>query len=515
MSFIRRHFPVCSFVAPTTPSRRQHRPALTALLMLISLLSVSATNAAPFAYLGDRVATTVSVVDMATYATIATTPLGSGATSPVNVVVNKATNKIYIGKSSSIAIMDGTSNTLIGDIPLGTAPLLSTFGTESQSLVVANNGKKAYALTPGLVSVIDLMTKSVVATIALPPAASGLALDEDAETLYVSTGNFSATGTPAIVIIDTQINEIDTVVSTGTLVPLHIAMHPDDSHLYIVGFHNDITSNMKYAVLDLVTAKLDEVAITPPAGIPRIGQFNNFVFNADGSRMFLAPQTLDMTTIPVLEINTLNGSVTRVLSIPSGFADEHDFVKMAASFADGNFILAFFIAEHLHHYPSEPPRRVVFVDGISGAIIQQLVFPSPFNNSAIVGDILDVSAVPVTSKTKTTTALRASTNPPLRRNIPITFDAIVTGANPTGSVVFQFTDEQVKFASETQKPTIVKVRHVLVNGTTSLALPACNAHWDNASLRHVVCANKFSVVARYRGDAHNRASRSAVLVETH
>ena len=515
MSFIRRHFPVLSSLISTTTLRRHHRHALTALLMLTSLLTVSAANAAPFAYLGDRVAATVSVVDMATYATIATTSLGTGPTAPVNVVANKATNKIVIGKFSSIAIMDATSNTLIGDIPLGTGPLLYTFGTESQSLVVANNGKKAYALTAGLVSVIDLMTKSVVATIAVPPAASGLALDEDAETLYVSTGNFSATGTPTIVVIDTMINEIDTVISTGTLVPLHIAMHPDDNHLYIVGFHNDSTSNMKYAVLDLATAKLVEVVVTPPAGIPRIGQFNNFVFNADGSRMFLAPQTLNMTTIPVLEINTLNGSVTRVLSVPSGYADQHDFVKMAASFADGKFILAFFIAEHLHHYPAEPPRRVIFVDGISGAIIQTLIYPSPFNNSAIVGDILDVSAVPVSGKTKTTTALRASTNPPLRRNIPITFDATVTGANPTGDVVFQFTDKQEKFTSEIQKPAMVKVRRALVNGTTSLALPACNARWDNASLRHVVCANKFSVVVRYPGDAHNRASRSAVLVETY
>ena len=303
------------------------------VLVATLLTGASTIHATPFAYLADRVTTTISVVDMASYLTIATTPLGTGSAQPLNVVANKATNKIYIGKATSIAIMDAVSNALVGDIALGTGPLVYSFGTESQSLVVANDGKKAYALTAGLVSVIDLTTKAIVATIAVPAAASGMALDEDGETLYVSTGNFGATATPAIVIIDTLINAIDSVVSTGTLVPLHIAMHPDDNHLYLVGFHNDSTSNLHYAVLDPATATLVTVAVTPPPGVPRIGQFNNFVFNADGSRLILAPQTLDMTTIPVLEVNTLTGNVTRVLSVPSGFADQHDFVKMAAGFA--------------------------------------------------------------------------------------------------------------------------------------------------------------------------------------
>ena len=483
-------------------------------LLVVLLFAGANAQAAPFAYLGDRVTNTVSVIDMATYATTVTTSLGTGASSPLNVVANKATNKIYIGKSTSVAIMDAVSNTLVGEIALGTSPLVFSFGTESQSLVVTNSGKKAYALTAGLVSVIDLSLKSVVATILVPAAASGLALDEDGETLYVASGNFAASAAPSIVIIDTLINEIDSVVSTGTLVPLHIAMHPDDNHLYMVGFRNSAQSQLGYAVLDPATAKLSEVAVVPPPGIPHIGQFNNFVFNEDGSRLYLAPQTLSMTAIPVLEINTLSGSVTRVLWVPSGFADQHEFVKMAASFAGGKFTLAFFIAEHLHHYPSEPPRRVVFIDGISGTVVKQLIYPSPFNNSAIVGDILDAAASPISGKIKTITALMASTSSPLRPNIPLTFNATVTGSDPNGSVVFQFGVVPHQSPSQAGQPAKVKIRQALFNGSASLALPSCNAHWNNLPLRNVVCADRFEVIARYQGNARNRKSVSAVLVET-
>lgn len=480
---------------------------------LTLLVSGFAVQAAPFIYLADRVSYNFSVIDLATYLTIATTPLAAGS-APVNVVANKVTKKVYVGKANSIVIFDAVTNAMVGEIPLASGPLLTGYSTESQSLVIANSGAKAYALTAGLVSVIDLSLKSIVATITVPAEANGLALDDDGETLYVSTGYFGIAATPSIVIIDTLLNKIDNVVSLGNLVPLHIAMHPNDTHLYIAGVHNDSTSNLAYSVLDTSTAKVSEVAVTLPPGIAPFRQFNNFVFNQDGSRLYLAPQTLSSTSIPVLEVNTANGAVTRVLPVPSGYADQHDFVKMAASFADGKFILAFFIAEHLHHYPAEPPRRVVLIDGTSGTVIKELVYPSPYNNSAIVGDILDTPSTPIAGKVATITTLRASTNPPLRPNIPLVLDAAVAGNTPTGHMVFQFAAVPPRSTAHPRQPSTVKVRHVLQNGTASLSLRPCDTRWTNQALHHVVCASHFEITARYQGDKHNRKSVSATLDET-
>ncbi len=485
------------------------------LLIAIACLGGSFAQAAPFIYLADRATDELSVVDMSTYLTVLTTPLAPSA-SPVNVVTNKATKKIYVGMTNSVVIFDAVTNTKIGEIPITTGPLLFGYSSESQSLVVTESGNKAYVLTAGLVSVLDLSTKSVVAMIVVPPQANGMALDRDGDSLYVATGNFSPAAAPSIVVINALTNKIDSVVSTGTLNPLHIGMHPDDNHLYIIGNRTDGSSGAgyaSYAVLDVTTAKLSEFAVVPPPGTELLRQFDNFVFNQDGSRLYLAPATLNMTTIPVVEVNTVTGAVTRILPVPSGYADEHHFSKMAASFADGKFILAFSIVEHLHHYPAEPPRRVVFVDGISGTVIKQLVYP-PSAFTPIVADILDPSAVPPVGKVKTTTILQASTNPPLRPNIPLVLDATTSGNSPTGTILFEFVKLAPHMASHALSLTSVQVRRPLVNGAALLSLPACTAPWTDHALRHVVCSKRFEVAAVYLGDRRNRKSASAIFLET-
>ena len=482
------------------------------LWVAISVLGATFAQAAPFIYLADPATNDVSVVDMATYLTVSTTPLTPGS-SPVNVVTNKATKKIYVGMSNSVVIFDAVTNTKIGEIPITTGPLLFDYASESQSLVVAESGNKAYVLTAGLVSVLDLTTKSVVATIAVPAQASGMALDRDGDSLYVATGNFSPAAVPSIVVINAATNKIDNVISTGTLNPLHIGMHPDDNHLYIVGNRTAGSVTAGYAVLDVTTGKLSEFAVVTPPGTEVLRQYHNFVFNQDGSRLYLAPFTLNMTTIPVVEVDTVTNSVTRILAVPSGYADEHHFSKMAASFADGKFILAFSIVEHLHHYPAEPPRRVVFVDGISGTVVKQLVYP-PSAFTPIAADILDPPAVLPVGKVKTITVMHASTNPPLRLTIPLVLDATITGNSPTGTVIFEFVGLAPHMAPHALSLTAIKVRRPLVNGAASLSLPACTAPWTDLALRHVVCSKRFEVAALYQGDTGNRKSASAIFLET-
>ena len=487
-----------------------------AWLMAVALLSGPVAHAAPFAYLADQATQILSVVDMATYATVASTPIAATANaSPANVLANNATKKVYVGTPNSIVIFDAVTNTFAGEIPITTGPLLSDYGTESQSLVINIAGTKAYALTAGLVSVIDLSLKTVIATIPVSIMANAMVLDAAGEILYVSTGSYYGSSTiPSIVMIDARTNTVDKSISLGTLNPRHIALHPDGMHLYIVGNHTDTSPNLSYTIFDISTAKLLEVTISLPTAAGSIRQFQNFVFNQDGSRMFLAPFTLSMTTIPVLEVNTVNGSVVRTIAVPSGYADEHYFNKMAASFADGKFTLVFFILEHLHHYPAEPPRRVVFVNGDDGTVIHQLVY-SPSAYTPIVGDVLDgATTVPIGEKAKTTTTLHASTNPPLRSNIPLVLNAMVSGKNPTGTVKFEFVTLAPHTAPHALTITAIKVRRPITHGAASLDLPACDAHWTDTALRHVVCSKRFEVAAVYQGDAHNKKSASAILLET-
>ena len=506
--FFRRFISSLMQRSPSAPTRWWN-----CMLMAVGLLAGQVAYAAPFAYVVDVATANLLVVDMATYATVATTPLGDGAFYSSSVVANNATKKVYVGKPNGIAIFDAVTNTLAGEIPITTGPLLSGYSTESQSLVINKAGTKGFALTAGLVSVIDLSLKKVIATIPVPAFANGMVLDAAGETLYVSIYSYTDSAVPSIVLVDTRTNSIDKSISLGGLGPTHMAMHPDGSHLYLVGNRVDSPRTLSYTVLDTATAKLTEVAVALPAGAELIRQFDNFVFNQDGTRLYLAPVTMDRTTIPVLEINTTNGSVVRTIAVPSGFAEEHHFNKMAASFAEGKFILAFFIMEHMHHYPAEPPRRVVFVNGVDGTVVKQLVYrESAF--TPILGDIFDSTTTVPVGKTKTTTTLHASTNPPLRPNIPLVLNATVSGSNPGGTVMFEFLALAPHAAPHALSRTAIKVRLPITNGATSLALPACDAHWTDVALRHVVCSKRFEVAAVYLGDAYNQKSASAIFLET-
>ena len=123
---------------------------------------------------------------------------------------------------------------------------------------------------------------------------------------------------------------------------------------------------------------------------------------------------------------------------------------------------------------------------------------------------LDAATPPATDQRHpTTTALQASVPGPLRRNLPVSFIATVSGNQPGGKVVF-------KFVSTDGRKRVEKVPVALAGGLATLALPACTERaWDSRALRKIVCGDEFKVVAVFRGDALNARSKSEPLHEGH
>ena len=116
----------------------------TALRCLIGALwlGAAAAFAAPLAYLADRNQNTVSVVGMTTYSTLTTISLGAAQSSPVELVANEASGKVFVALGTGVAIIDPRTNALAGEIPLALI----------KAMVVSPDGKKVYALTPGSVT---------------------------------------------------------------------------------------------------------------------------------------------------------------------------------------------------------------------------------------------------------------------------------------------------------------------------------------------------------------------------
>ncbi|MDY7574190.1 YncE family protein [Actimicrobium sp. CCI2.3] len=483
------------------------------------LLTSTVVQAAPFAYLADRVLNTVDVVDVAGYTTLATAPLGAERAPARQVIANEATGKIFIAERTGILIIDATTNTITGEIPIAVTPPLSTYDNNVgvKALAVAPDGSRVYALSTGKLTVIDPAKKIILATIPVNPSAISLAIDADGETVFIAqTGlladNVTVSGPAGVTVFDTLILEIDRVIPTPGFLPYALAIHPANERLYLVGSKTgpgvDYSNNRDYLVLDSVTDTLKRFSVAKPADYANVFSFSSLAFNADGSRLYLGTNSLSSGAVPLLEVNASNGVITRVLKLPSSFADQHSTLSLATSFADNKFVLAAFLSEHLHHYPSEPPRRVVFMDGLTGNVLKNMVFtsPSPSTTATITGDFLD--RIPAPGPVPTTTTLDSSPKPPLRRHLPVSFYVDVTGDNPTGTILFKFV------AQDDRRKLVRRIPMPLSAGKATLTLPACNDPWQDHALRKIVCSAQFSVVALYRGDTAHRASKSAVLEET-
>ncbi|WP_041376428.1 YncE family protein [Polaromonas naphthalenivorans] len=478
----------------------------TALRCLIGALwlGAAAAFAAPLAYLADRNQNTVSVVEMTTYSRLTTISLGAAQASPVELVANEASGKVFVALGTGVAIIDPRTQALAGEIPLALI----------KAMAVSPDGKKVYALTPGSVSVIDTDSKSVTATLAVDPSAVSLAIDADGETIYVAhtglePGTENALGAAGITLINGLTPEIENVVSTKDFRPERLAVNPGDDRLYMLGNVGLAADEHAYRMLDPVTSAITRIALVMPPQTPPIPGFTSLAFNQDGSRLYLGGHSFGVTTIPVLEVDTAAGTVARVLRVPPGFADEHTALKLATSFANDKFVLIVFVKERLNSAMFEPGRRAVFMEVAGGLIVSDFQAPSPGDTDLLTGDILDSAPAPTQGKVPTSTVLQANANPPLRPTLPVTFMATVTGNNPTGKVVFRFT------ARGDHHRMVQKVRVPLNGGVATLALAACNTAWDNAALQKIACSPEFKVVAKFRGDPFNARSKSEALHESY
>lgn len=465
-------------------------------------LTALAAQAAPFAYVADRIQQTVSVVDMASYSTTAVIAMEPLASSPVEVVASEATGTVWVAQGSGISFIDAVSNRVTGSLAL----------PGIKALVVAPDGQKAYALTYGSVAVIDAATRTVTATLAVDPSAATLAIDKDGETVYAAHTGLGAImkiplGMPGITVIDGLIDEVDRVIDTGGFRPEHLAVKPGDDRLYITGSIGSEPDRHAYTVMDPVTDAFTRIALAVPSTSPRIIYVGAMTFNADGSRLYISGTTFGDDT-PILEVDTASTLVLRVLLLPNVVGDDHTVLKMATSLAGGKFVLAAFLTEHAHMYPVEPRRRVVFVDVASGAFLSQFTVSNFGDGDFLIGDILD-SAAPATGRRQpTTTVLQASVPAPLSRNLPVTFSATVSSSQPGGKVIF-------KFVSTDGRKRVEKVPVALAGGLATLALPACTERtWSSWTLRKIVCGDEFKVVAVFKGDALNARSKSEPLHES-
>jgi YVTN family beta-propeller protein len=108
----------------------------------------------------------------------------------VGITVNVVTDKIYAAgvDTDVVNVIDGSSNTVVKQIPVGTSPCGVNVDTAANRIYVANSGTNRNVPPAPSVSVIDGSTDTVIATVPVPSGAVGVAVDDRRHLIFISSG---------------------------------------------------------------------------------------------------------------------------------------------------------------------------------------------------------------------------------------------------------------------------------------------------------------------------------------
>ena len=203
-------------------------------------LGVAPAQAAPFAYVPNFLDATVSVVDTATNAVVATVPVAPG---PWGVAVHPAGTRCYVASppSDTVSVLDTATNRVIATVPVP-FPVTVAVHPAGTFVYVSNEG--------GTVHVLDTVTNREVAAIETPwgmDGSPGLAVHPAGTFLYVAN-----TLANSVSVVDTATNTIvATVPLAGRL--WGVAVHPAGTFVYVTSLGGvSVIETAGHAVLTTV-----------------------------------------------------------------------------------------------------------------------------------------------------------------------------------------------------------------------------------------------------------------------
>ncbi|MDD3517403.1 MAG: YncE family protein [Chromatiales bacterium] len=232
--------------------------------------------AAPLAYVPNALNDNVSVIDLATQATLTTIPVG---VYPYGVAPHPLGTHVLIGNldSDSVSVIDTATQTVIATIAVGDEPNGVAFHPSGAQAYVVN-------LADESLSVIDTATWTVSTTVTGFPVfsyPSRIAVHPAGHSVYVGLSG----GYDAVQVIDTASLTLGASVAVGNE-PRGIAVDPAGATLYVADHADDTVS-----VVDIATlAVIDTVPVgTGPLGV---------VVDPAGDRVYVANLgSGDVTTI--------------------------------------------------------------------------------------------------------------------------------------------------------------------------------------------------------------------------
>jgi YVTN family beta-propeller protein len=254
------------------------------------------------AYSHSGTDSTVSVIDAPTVSVIATVPIASF---PTAIVARPDASQAFVALSDgTVAVLDGTTNTIVDTIPAGSSPGFGAF-VANQAGTRAYLMKSEYPQTS--IAVIDMVNDTMVADVFLNANNTfplGVAVSPDGTRVYATVFNEMQ-----VYVVDATTNllvgTIPLSMDFGQALPNGLAVSPDGSRVYVVeGYTN------RLAVLD--AAAMAEITSIPVGNGPTVVDLT-----PDGSRAYVVNTSGSSLTVVDTATDTVIGTVLTVDDYPS------------------------------------------------------------------------------------------------------------------------------------------------------------------------------------------------------
>ena len=264
--------------------------------LVTATITVTPASQDAFAYIINQGTSSVSVINTATKAVVATIPV---RTSPFFISVSHDGSLVYLAHFAGqyVTVINSSTNKVIDTIPVS--------DNGSSSLATSPDGKLLYVSTGTFLSnvnrqfvvqVIDILSKSLITNIVVGQTPFDILVSPDGSKLYTANN-----GSNNVTVINATNNTVITTVPVD-LGPREMVLSLDGSKLFVV---NNIANTV--SVIDLVSYS---VIATIPVGLAPI----SIALSPDGSRAFV----VNLQSNDVTVINTATNSLVSSTFIPVG-----------------------------------------------------------------------------------------------------------------------------------------------------------------------------------------------------
>ncbi|HEY4327213.1 MAG TPA: beta-propeller fold lactonase family protein [Mucilaginibacter sp.] len=214
--------------------------------------------------------------------------------------------------SHNVSVINIATNTVVATVPVGADPL---------GVSVSPDGSKAYISNEfdNTVSVINTSSNTVAATIPVGASPSGLAVSPNGSRLYVANGVSNT-----VSVINTANNTAIATITMGSL-PFGIAVSPDGSSVYVSNYNSNTVS--------VINAASNLVIATISVGLKPIG----IVVSADGSKVYAVNQGSNNVSVINASSNTIAATIP-VGQEPTGICISPDGSRLYVTNTQSNTV---------------------------------------------------------------------------------------------------------------------------------------------------------------------------------